>query len=92
MLRPNSGNLSSAIKTAGLKDLGMGALFGALLGRAGELVPQVRNLRETNPMAYDALLGASLVAAMGAVRPDEEEEASQAPAPTPIISPPGWSV
>lgn len=85
---------ASLSKTAGLKDLGMGALFGALLGRAGELVPQVKAMRESNPAGYDALLGASIVAAMDAIRtdPPPNEQQQMGDQPIPIVSPPGWVV
>lgn len=49
-------------KTAGfMTSAGEGALIGILLGAIARRIPMISALRVTNPAAYDAALGASVV-------------------------------
>lgn len=58
-------------KTAGIADTGVGALLGAILGRIGSKVPALEQLRMSNPMAYDAALGAAVITAFGQIDTDD---------------------
>jgi len=50
-----------AVKQAGLADVGAAAAIGALLNGVAGRIPAVAQLRETNPLLYDAALAASAV-------------------------------
>lgn len=53
---------AEAIKEA--SSAGLAAVLGALLSQARRAVPKLEAIRETNPTAYDAALGASVMLAM----------------------------
>ena len=83
-------------KTAGL--LSEGALLGFLLGTIARRIPTLSALRVTNPAAYDAALGASIVSLQShlANRGDKEEDRpqllpGQSLAPT-RLTPPDWTL
>lgn len=64
-------------KAAGLADAGIAALLGVLFGRASGVIPQLQDLRQTNPMLYDAALGASVLSAMDAIQANRQPQAQQ---------------
>lgn len=68
-------------KTAGVTDTGIGALLGAILGRVGSKVPALEQLRLSNPLAYDAALGAAVATALGQIDQDEGRPDGQAGLP-----------
>ena len=53
-----------AVKTAGLADVGTAALVGALLSGIAGKIPLFTEIRQTNPVLYDAALAATAVKVM----------------------------
>ena len=57
-----------------MADAGVAALLAMLFGRASGMIPQLQDLRQTNPMLYDAALGASVASAMDAIQATKQPQ------------------
>ena len=81
-----------AKKEAGLRDTGVAALIGVLLGKAVRAVPALANARIDNPSAYDAALAAAVATLLPLTHSTPEQPIvlpGQAPS---LVPPPGWNL
>lgn len=82
-------------KQAGLATAGEGALLGLILGAIARRIPYLNSLRTTNPAAYDAALGASVVSIEKHLEEKPQEREFLLPgqeARNTTIQPPPWNL